>query len=154
MRPDPKMVAVCFLLLSLALYMSSLFQTAFCLDPTGLQGNPATDCFHGWAALVWGGIGVVSAAANLTWLANPILLFAWLVILVGVRRVSIAFCLVAFAIAATFAATQTVTRPPSTAELRDAALLSLGVGYWLWLASIATALIAAILFPRSKLEWP
>jgi hypothetical protein len=151
MRPDPKSVALGFLLLSLALYVSSLFLTAFCLDPAGSKGGPAADCYHGWAALVWGVTGVPSGGANLTWLANPVLLFAWLVVLIGVRRVSVAFCLLAFAIAATFAVTQTVTTSPYGGA---GELLSLGVGYWLWLASIGTALIAAILFPPGKLEWP
>ena len=136
--------AACVLWLSIGLYLLSLSQIAVCLDP-GV-------CYRGWEALAFGWLGV-PRLANLTWIANPLLLFGWLFAPNGPRPLSASFCVAALMVSGAFLfATEVVGS--GVGVLREADLVSRGTGYWVWLASIATALAAALLFPRSKLQWP
>lgn len=139
--------------MSIALYALSLSQIAFCLDPKDIQGNPSNDCYHGWAALVWGWLGLTGGAANLIWLANPVLYFAWLLVPSGIRVLSVPFCVIAVATGGGFVLV-TSLRTAGAGDFRNAALLSIETGYWLWLASMGAALVAALLFPRSTLDLP
>ena len=110
------------------------------------------ECQRGWVALAFGWVGV-SRVEDLAWFANPLLIFGWLLAPSGARFLSGPFCVAALLISGAFLfATKVVG--PGEGGFREADLVSIGSGYWLWLASIAMAVVAAMLFPRSKLQWP
>jgi hypothetical protein len=136
------------LLLSVALFLLSLSQTAFCLDPTGRQGHPAHECYYGWVPLVWGIFALHTSWANLTWLANPAVILAWLIVLARRRIASVVLGVIAVAAAAAFPFASDVSVYTASA-LQPASLLSVELGYWLWLASTAAALAAAFMLFRT-----
>lgn len=136
--------AACVLWLSISLHLLSLSQIAVCLDPGA--------CYRGWEVLAFGWLGI-GRLANLTWLANPLLFFGWLFAPSGPRFLAVSFCGAALMSSGAFLFATEATGSGPGGVLREADLVSRGAGYWLWLASSATALAAALLFPRSKLQW-
>jgi hypothetical protein len=81
---------------SIALWLASLFLTAFCLDREGYPGEPQM-CVRGYHVLVTGGPYLVSiilvalthsisdsiqtlqwAPGNFIWIANPVLFGCWI----------------------------------------------------------------------------
>jgi hypothetical protein len=122
-----------FLSLSLASYLACLGFNSFCLEGTPFGA--------GLGALLIGVGGLlVPVPGNLTWLANPLLFCSWIAVIEDARRVAIYLSLAALAFSALFLIAGTVTGEKGPMDIT-----CFGPGYWLWLASSATASISAFL---------
>ncbi|MBI3514558.1 MAG: hypothetical protein HY060_10915 [Proteobacteria bacterium] len=126
------------LLPSMAVYAACLPFEAFCVD-----GRCADQ--PGWLVLLLGFFSVGETRANMTWLANPILFSAWVMIGFGEKAIAIVLSLVALVAAAAFLFMNTVITDASGTLLP---ITGVTVGYWLWLASMATACLGAIFLRR------
>ena len=140
-------------LLSFVLYGACLFVPAFCLDPwlNPLQPRFGESCWPGWAALALGLPGLLMPTlANLTWLANVLLLGSWLFVWLGMRKTAIALAVGAAGLSMAFLQATSVRRfvadmtPPA-----DFPITERGLGYWLWLASMAAGVASALVCHRS-----
>ena len=121
-----------FLSLSLVLFVACLGFNSFCLE--GTRFGP------GFGPLLLGGLLVFGGLGNMTWLANPLLLFSWIAVLNGSRQVAIYLSLSALAVSAMFLLAGTVG-----VEKGPMDITCVGPGYWLWLASSAAASVSALL---------
>jgi hypothetical protein len=113
--------------LSIFLYLLSLTQDAFYID----QPDYAAWASSGWLVLI-GWIGaLMGGGAALTWFANPLLFFSW-VILPANKMLAI----VASSVAAVLAASFLLFEKVITSEAPTYSLIThRGAGYWLWLCS-------------------
>jgi hypothetical protein len=131
------------LLLSVGTYVVCLQMTAFCLSG---------GCFSSWFVLVYGWVTMGTHSSHLIWLANPILLVAWLAIATSLRyratgdRVpALVLSGLALVVAACFRLPLGV-RPPSDAGV-PVGVSHRAAGYWPWLASMVAAFAAAERLP-------
>lgn len=124
------------LLLSVVVYAAALVQEeAFCVD--GQCAN-----WPGYAILLFGALALGDNPANLAWLANPLLLVAWIATWLGRRALAVIAGLAALALAVSFFFAGTViTNEAGIAN----PVTGMRLGYWLWLASGAMASVAALL---------
>ena len=122
------MAAYFFLALSIAAYIVSL-----ALKPFG--------AWPGWADLAFGWLGIGSVLSSLCWLANPLLGGAWATVgSRGPRRVGVLLSIAAFICAGSFMFMRTALAGEGPPE----PIGPLRTGYWLWLASIASAFAGAL----------
>lgn len=85
--------------------------------------------------LLIGWLGVFEGIV--AWLANPALLLAWIFTLSRKRRVEAVICsLAALGLALSFLSVKEMDRDEAG---HHAKIISYGLGYWLWIGSIATA---------------
>ncbi|WHO38200.1 hypothetical protein PMI04_016800 [Sphingobium sp. AP49] len=104
----------------------------------------AGHCGLGISYLVFGSIGFLAGWANLSWLANPILLLSWKY---GRRRNGLVGLSSAF-VALLFASIPLMVSDIVTNEGGVATgIEGFGVGYWLWMAAIGV-MVAGYIF-----EW-
>jgi hypothetical protein len=120
-----------FLLISLAFFVASLSFNSFCVEGHN---------WLGFGLLLLGGPSVFAGPANWPWLANPILIFAWIAILKRSREFAISASLAASALSAMFMLSNTVVGEKGPTDIT-----CVGPGYWLWLASTVAAVISAFL---------
>jgi hypothetical protein len=122
------------ILLSAALFASCLPLEAFCVS--GSCSN-----WPGYGILLFGLLPLWATPANMTWLANPMLFGAWVAVLLGAKKSSLCLSFSALAVSAAFLFMKTVV----TNEAGIASpITGLRLGYWLWLASMAAAVAAAL----------
>lgn len=115
------------LLLSVILFAASLTQDAFCVS--GICSD-----WPGWSILLFGALGHTS------WFANPLLGFSWIATLLARRIPALILPLAALALAGSFLfETSVITNEAGMVN----PVTGLREGYWLWLASMAMAVIAA-----------
>jgi len=115
------------LVLSVILFAASLRQDAFCVS--GICSD-----WQGWNILLFGALGHTS------WFANPLLGVSWIATLFARRIPALILSLVALALAGSFMfETSVITNEAGMAN----PVTGLREGYWLWLASMASAVIAA-----------
>lgn len=118
-----------FLLLSAILYAACLTQDAFCV------AGSCSD-WPAWSILLFGVLG-----GHMSWFANPLLFACWLATFFGRNVAAIILGLAALGLAAAFQfETTVITNEAGFAN----PLTGLKEGYWLWLASMAAACIAAV----------
>lgn len=119
--------------LSVGLYVISLPMTAFVTENIS---------YVGFGALFDGILGVLFASGvNWPWFANPALFVAWLFLLFRAATTAAAiFSGAALVAAVYFFAFPRVMNNEGGVVVR---VSSLELGYWLWLASIVLALVAA-----------
>jgi hypothetical protein len=136
------------LLLSIAAYAVCLPLTAFC------PSARADGCFPSFLVLAIGWLGVLTFhPPNLIWLANPALVIAWVLIAISVRspqpmrRSALTSSGLALLLAAWFLLPVTVMGMGDGSGLYAEPVGSRGAGYWLWLASTASAFAGALLLP-------
>jgi hypothetical protein len=116
---------------SMLLFLVSLTQKAFHTDNPDDGWNPSV------ALLLVGWVGVLGGV--FTWLANPLLVASWALMHSRPRRVAALICaLASLGLALTFLLQRKL--------LTDGAgnystITGYALGYWLWVSSIATALI-------------
>ena len=121
------------LVLSVLLFIACLFNDAYGFKSNGtVKGTPA------YFVLLVGWYGVL-VGGNLGWLANPALLGGWLGFVAGKRTLGAASTLLALALMLRFLVDPTVMLNEN-ADQRTFDVY--GLGYWLWLASAATLLLA------------
>ena len=115
------------LMLSVILFAASLTQEAFCVS--GICSD-----WPGWSILLFGALGHAS------WFANPLLGFSWLATLFSRRLPALILALAALALAGSVLFETAVV-------INEAGMSNpvtgLREGYWLWLASMAMASLAA-----------
>jgi hypothetical protein len=118
-----------FLLLSFILYAACLTREAFCV------AGSCSD-WPAWSILLFGVLG-----GHISWFANPLLIACWLAALFGRRLAAIILGLAALGLAVSFQfETTVITNEAGIAN----PITGLKEGYWLWLASMVTACIAAV----------
>ena len=128
-----------FVTLSVASYILSLI-----LTPWG--------SWPGWADLVFGWLGIPAIPVSLTvlsslcWLANPMLLAAWITIKSGgSKRTATAWAFASLATAGSFMLMETALSGDSASYIGP-----LKIGYWVWLASIACACAGAFALETNR----
>lgn len=116
------------LVLSVILFAASLRQDAFCVS--GICSD-----WQGWSILLFGALGHTS------WFANPLLGVSWIATLFVRRIPALILSLTALALAGSFMfETSVITNEAGMAN----PITGLREGYWLWLASMVFAVIAAV----------
>ena len=135
------------LALSLVLYVLGLFENAF----SCVQRYEEQECgMNGIMALIWGIIGSVMIIkgyfAGNSWWANPVILAVWILLLLRIRAPAIVLSGVAMSLGASFLFVKVV--PGGTSA--DSVIIGVGTGYWLWMGSMAIALLGALLLPQEK----
>lgn len=120
------------------LYGVSLFLPAF-LYVAPQQGNPSSSGFY---ALVFG------VAGHISWLANPLLVLAWIGL--GKKRGTLAACLAiaALLIACTFMRSGQQLAGGSAGTYAYEILS----GYYVWIASIVVCVLAGMIQGRENLS--
>jgi len=119
------------LVLSVGLYAACLP-----LDPFSVQGHPSG--WPSWSILLIGWLPL--AAANLAWLANPLLLTAWYSIFTQGGKQAKSLSLLSLIAAGSFLLMRTVVNNEGGIPVP---ITGYNSGYWLWLTSIGVALLAA-----------
>lgn len=115
-------------MLSVILFAASLRQDAFCVS--GICSD-----WQGWNILLFG------ALSHTSWFANPLLGVAWIATLFARRIPALILSLTALALAGSFMfETSVITNEAGMAN----PITGLRAGYWLWLASMVFAVIAAV----------
>lgn len=139
------------LVLSVALYVACLPRSAIslvgprCSDWTGWE-----ILLLGWLGIYWLGMELSFSPANMTWLANPVLFMAWMALYR--KRNLRARCLSIIALLiGVFIFFDPKVNTPASLDLSyrvtgepPCQIAGYGIGYWLWLASMATACVAGL----------
>jgi hypothetical protein len=123
--------------LSVLIFLACLPWDAFCQ-------NGQCSSWPGWSILLFGWMSIPLAPdslANLAWLANPALVVAWVATLAREKAFAIAASAVALALAASFMLARDVVTNSGGFSFP---ITGYRMGYWVWLASMTVALIAAI----------
>lgn len=115
---------------SILCFLACLTQDAFYLS-----GDNPTSWSNGLGLLFFGWMGHAS------WFANPAVIAAWLFF--GFHRTKMSLAMSACALAAALSFLQTETLVVSTRPDTES-VVGYGMGYWLWLASISAAFLAAM----------
>ncbi len=129
-----RMASRVLLLASAATYTGALFHDAFCVE--GRCGD-----WPGWTILLFGALGLGGSVVNMAWLANPSLFASWILTWFGKRVAAVVAGLAALALAASFLLQKTVVSNEAGIAKE---ITGLEQGYWLWLASMAIACVAAV----------
>lgn len=138
-------------LASATTFVASLIETAVVVDGSdrGLERLP----FYGWELLVLGGLSVFGDVPSLLiWLANPILVIAWILYLRDRRRAALISAVTALGLTLCFVWVKSALGPGpegvNVADFEMRPIISYGIGYWLWVAS-AAMLVAGIVAGNS-----
>src|SRR2546430_2894145 len=125
----PKLIT----LASIIVFAASLTQKGF-----STAGEGPGDWSPGLYLLVFGPLGLL--AAIFEWLANPLLLAAWIFSFVGKNKIALLLGVAATAFLAAFLFRQTiiVSEAPTYAKITGYA-----AGYWLWLTSAVLIVVSA-----------
>jgi hypothetical protein len=131
-----KQIKRIFLLLSIILFAASLTQKCYCT--TGVCGDSI-------AAFIFGFFGLAYPLATWTWLANPLLLGAWIFIFRG-PKISFILSLSSTLIAASFLLFDQII-DNENGQYKQ--IISYEAGYWLWLSSHVCLLMVNVWVRRS-----
>lgn len=128
MQEDKKLKKI-FLIISVALFIFSLTQKCYCT--TTQCGDSIMVFLLGWSALISGGAGIA-------WLANPLLILAWIMLN---KNLKFAMVLSVFAmlLSLSFLLFDSIVDNEGGGAHQ---ITSYKAGYWLWVASNITMLIA------------
>ncbi|WP_107314114.1 hypothetical protein [Burkholderia metallica] len=140
-RPPMGRATTGLLAISVVLYLVAMFTTPF---RTGSPDpHPWAD---GWEVLLTGWLGVFDGIC--AWLANPLVLAAWLLTAKRYRTQAVVLAVLALLFGMSFLAQQRI----SVNEAGDVEPVHLdAIGYWCWLASFGAASVGAALLPgRTK----
>ena len=121
------------LIISLGLFVISLFNICFCTD---------TNCRTSIEALLIGWLAMLTGGAAISWLANPFLMTAW-ILLTKNKKLAWVFALIALFFSATFLNFKVIIQNEAG---HYNAITRIGLGYWLWLASCGTTFIGSLTF--------
>ncbi|RXV65139.1 hypothetical protein D1006_33860 [Burkholderia stabilis] len=129
--------ATSLLAISLLLYLVAMFTAPF---RTGApQPHPWAD---GWQVLLTGWMGVL--AGIYAWLANPLVLAAWVLTVKRYRTQAVVLAVLALLFGMSFLTQHQIL----VNEAGDVEPVHLdAIGYWCWLASFGVAAVAAALLP-------
>lgn len=119
-------------IVSIGLFVLSLFNICFCTD---------NGCRSSIEALLIGWLAMLTGGAAISWLANPFLIIAW-VLLARSKKAAWIFGLAATILCISFLRFQ-VTIENEAGQYNPIA--KIGIGYWLWLSSCATTFVGSLL---------
>jgi hypothetical protein len=131
------------------LYFSiAVFMTCLCFETVYLdnRGQPGISHF-GFEMLLTGAWGLL--VGEFAWLANPLLLVAWVLVFFGNRLFAAVLGCIALLLAFTFLASAQMPADINGASGTQE-IVSYGAGYWLWLVSISAAIIATVPSKRNQ----
>ena len=117
------------------LYLASLPFDGFCY-----QGK---NCWPGWSILLFGALGLIDGA-QISWFANLLIIPAWPLLLLHSKAsdgLALMFCAGAVVLGNSFLS-QGVNTSEAGGPLQPVS--SLGIGYWLWMGSIALSAVMAV----------
>lgn len=95
------------------------------------------DSYYGFFCLLLGPIGLFGG--HFSWIANPLLVFSWMRFTSGAAASALALAVTALLMALTFLFEDKIP-VGSSGEFS----FEIGMGYWVWLTSVALAVLAAI----------
>jgi len=124
-------VKIVVLTAGIGLYVASLFGEAYCTD---------YECAPAIMALLVGWMGAIMLGAGISWLANPLLVIAW-ILLARNKKNALVFGLMALIFALLFLSFKTIMGDEA-GHYRD--IVSVGTGYWLWVASCVTTFVGSM----------
>jgi hypothetical protein len=133
-----------FRVLSYVLFLSSLVAVAF---PTQYAGYYSY--YRGYEVLLYGLFGVLWFSVNWPWLGNLALFAAWVSL---AKRANITAAV--FSTAALITASRVFAVPQFASDYKSGMADKIeyfGLGYWLWLASMVCALLAALIRLRIRI---
>jgi hypothetical protein len=130
-RRLPKIVIVA----SIIVFAAALTQDGYYIDAE----NPRA-WSPGWGLLLFGWLGLLDGV--FAWLANPLLLSAWIFSFVGKKKLALALAIPAplFMLGFLFRDTIISSEAPTYSKITGH-----GTGYWLWLASACLTILGAAL---------
>ncbi len=118
--------------------LGGFISIGFFLASLPLTGFAAGGDWPGYGILLLGLLGAFSGEpANLLWLCNPLLFVAWVALFTNQPRLALGFSGAALLGGLLFLACDRVL--VSEAGGKGYTIASVGAGYWLWIASMATA---------------
>jgi hypothetical protein len=119
-------------LLSIIVFATSLTQNAYYI--AGENPKAWSPAFY---SLLLGPIGLF--AGIFEWLANPVLLAAWVFSFAGKNKIALVLGIVASALMLAFLFRHTIiaSEAPTYAKI-----IGYGVGYWLWLTSTGLVIVS------------
>jgi len=119
------------LVVGIILFTFSLFNICYCTD---------TGCRTSIEALLIGWLAMLTGGAAITWLANPLVIIAW-ILLAKNKKSAWLFGLTASIICISFLKFQVIIEN----EAGDYnPITKIGLGYWLWLSSCLTTFIGSL----------
>jgi len=124
---------------SISFFLLSLFNICFCTD---------NGCRTSIEALLIGGLAMLTGGAATTWLANPFLIIAW-ILLARNKRAAWIFSFAASIICISFLKFHTIIENEAG---QYNPISKVGLGYWLWLSSCATTFIGSLIIRISKYQ--
>jgi len=125
------------LALSIALYIASLTQPAYCTDER---------CADSAAVALAGSLGFFLSMAGATWLANPLLIASWIVAHKN-PKASLITSLLATVLSLLFLCFSTIMDNENGTSVN---ITDVKAGYWLWVTSMAVMFIGnAAIYYRS-----
>ncbi len=119
-----KYILAFFLVTSFLLFVTALTQNAYRAggeDPIGFA------CL----TVGWMGVPIGGTWANITWLANPILVLAWIGF-ISDRKSSLVFSVISFCLSLSFLGCKEITQNDAGSSSN---IYGYHTGYWLWLSS-------------------
>ena len=125
------------LIISIVLYAACMF-----LDTFSVTGQRSFA--DGWWLLFFGWTMLDRGHEYLAWLANPLLFLGWILVLLRLRLPAAGSAMGALAFGIAFLGATTV----DVSSDGPVEITGYKEGYWLWLASMAVALVAAVLSAR------
>ncbi len=134
-RLTPRARSTWLTFVSIALFVAAMPLPSFCVDGSCDAWTSSSVLIFGWVEML------VYPSAGVIWLANPLLLGAWLAVLVKFRWVGLVFAAAALVTALAFMGISEVVTSESGAT---GSVTGLAAGYVLWTASCALACIAAL----------
>lgn len=114
------------LILSTLLFLASLTQYAYLTEGGSNDGGD-----RAWVLFLFGWLGTLSTGAGISWLANPLLIIAWITFYKE-KKIALPLSLGAVVMAASFLFFKTIITDEAGHEH---AIISYCAGYWLWLSS-------------------
>lgn len=131
MNLQQKTISQITLFFSFLIFLISLTKDAFCTT---------SGCIGSSTALFWGFFGLFIGGASLTWLANPILIISWIMILRNSRhkKLLLTGSIISTILSLSFLLFDKIITDEGGFE-KD--ILNYKVGYWLWMASSLVLLI-------------
>lgn len=129
-----KSKSIYFLIISIILFLISLSQRAYCTN------NDCGELGSGLAVLFSGIFGFFLCGACMTWIANPLLLVAWITFYTA-KRISLVLNSLAVMIGLSFLMFDEII---ATEAGHYRKITGYALGYWLWLLSMVTLLLGNI----------
>ena len=123
--------------MSFSLYILCLLNNGFYY----IKGDLPRDWAIGSELLISGWLGLFAGASGLPWLANPLLMIAWLVYLIKQNVTSFLFSLSALSLMVSFLSVKGILRDEAG---HYSQITGYGLGYWFWISSAFAILIANV----------